>query len=261
MESQIGDHWSKLLKQVVLAMNSCKKRSLGQTPFKVMWGRESRHQDLLSTINNLQTNDEEDFDLEESIFSEVTDPLDDIEGINDIFCPSPDNPLEAVSNIDESRTSTQQSAMDCINFEQLKQKIQFDKKVNTNRLVELMTIFNSYILHSPSCTHVRFILSIIIILSVISAPLKKDDKIIYTNMPKLKHMPKTKKQTKHLGPYTVSKVTESHVTISKTDLGTKKDKNIPIHITRPYFERSSSPKKKVSLDTSIGINTSQVNSL
>ena len=83
-------------------------------------------------------------------------------------------------------------------------------------------------------------------------------------MPKLKHMPKTKKQTKHLGPYTVSKVTESHVTISKTDLGTKKDKNIPIHITRPYFERSSSPKntkKKVSLDTSIGINTSQVNSL
>ena len=77
--------------------------------------------------------------------------------------------------------------MDCINFEQLKQKIQFDKKVKTNRLVELMTIFNSYILHSPSCTHVRFNFSIIIILSVISAPLKKDDKIIYTNMPKLKH--------------------------------------------------------------------------
>ena len=150
MESQIGDHWSKLLKQAVLAMNSCKKRSLGQTPFKVMWGRESPHQDLLSTINNLQTNDEEDFDLEESIFSEVTDPLDDIEGINDIFCPPPDNPLETVSNIDESRTSTQQSAMDCINFEQLKQKIQFDKKVNTNRLVELMTIFNSYILTTQS---------------------------------------------------------------------------------------------------------------
>ena len=85
MESQIGDHWSKLLKQAVLAMNSCKKRSVGQTPFKVMWGRESRHQDIFSTINNLQTNDEEDFDLEESIFSEVTDPLDDIEGINDIF--------------------------------------------------------------------------------------------------------------------------------------------------------------------------------
>ena len=76
-------------------------------------------------------------------------------------------------------------------------------------------------------------------------------------MPKQKHMPKTKKQTKHIGPYTVSKVTESHVT-----LGAKKDKKIPIHITKPYFERSTIPKKsknQVSLDTSIGINTSQVN--
>ena len=54
MESQIGDHWSKMLKQVVLAMNSMKKRSLRQNQFKVMWGRESRHQDLLATINNLQ---------------------------------------------------------------------------------------------------------------------------------------------------------------------------------------------------------------
>ena len=73
-------------------------------------------------------------------------------------------------------------------------------------------------------------------------------------MPKLKHMPKTKKQKKHLGPYTVSKVTESHVTISKTELGAKKDKQIPIHITRLYFDRSSVPKyskKQVSLDTSI----------
>ena len=75
-------------------------------------------------------------------------------------------------------------------------------------------------------------------------------------------MPKTKRQTKHLGPYTVSKVTESHVTISKTELGAKKDKKIPIHITKPYFERSTIPNKsknQVSLDTSIGINTSQVN--
>ena len=81
-------------------------------------------------------------------------------------------------------------------------------------------------------------------------------------MPKQKHMTKTKKQTKHLEPYTVSKVTESHVTISKTELGAKKDKRISIHITKSYFERSTIPKKsknQVSLDTSIGINTSQVN--
>ena len=138
METQIGDHWSKLLKQVVLAMNSINKRSIRQTPFKVMWGRESRHQDLLSTINNLQTNDEEEFELEESIFSEFLGSLDDIERKNDIFSQPPDNLLEEVSNIDESRTSTQQSAMDSFNFQQFKQKIQYDMKVNSNRLVELI---------------------------------------------------------------------------------------------------------------------------
>ena len=133
METQTGDHWSTLLKSAVIAMNSTKKRSLRQTPFKVMWGRESRHQDLLSTINNLQTNDEEDFDLEESIFSEVLNPMDDVEEIEDIYSPPLDNPHQEVDMFDESRTSTQQSAMDSISFEQLKQKIQYDKKVNTKR--------------------------------------------------------------------------------------------------------------------------------
>ena len=98
-----------------------------------MWARESRHQDLLSTINNLQTNDEEDFDLEESIFSEVLNPLDDVEEIEDIYSPPLENPHQEVDMFDESRTSTQQSAMDSISFEQLKQKIQYDKKVNTKR--------------------------------------------------------------------------------------------------------------------------------
>ena len=45
-------------------MNSTKKRAHGQTAFKVMWGGELRHQDLLSVINNLETNTEEDFELE-----------------------------------------------------------------------------------------------------------------------------------------------------------------------------------------------------
>ena len=67
--------------------------------------------------------------------------------------------------------------------------------------------------------------------------MKKDDSIIYSNMPKLKRLHKTKKQAKYLGPYTQSKVTESHVTISKTELGDKKDKKVPSHITRPYFQK------------------------
>ena len=76
-------------------------------------------------------------------------------------------------------------------------------------------------------------------------------------MPKLKHLPKTKKQSKYLGPYTVSKVTNSHVTFSQTELVAKKDKKIPIHITRPYFARNTK-KKKVNLDYSIGFYTSQL---
>ena len=74
-------------------MNSTFKRAHGQTPFKVMWGRESRHQDRLSTINNLQCNTEEDFALEDAIINEVIPPLDDIEEISDIFSPPLDNLL------------------------------------------------------------------------------------------------------------------------------------------------------------------------
>ena len=53
---------------------------------------------------------------------------------------------------------------------------------------------------------------------------------VYTNMPKLKHLPKTKKRLKYLRTYTVPKVTDSHVTISQKELGAKKYIKIPIHI-------------------------------
>ena len=83
-----------------------------------------------------------------------------------------------------------------------------------------------------------------------SASLEIEEKFIYTNMPKLKHLPKTKKQAKYLGPYTVSKVTDSHVTISKDEIGAKKDKKIARHIARPYFERCTElqTKEKSVLD-------------
>eukprot|EP00800_Vazella_pourtalesii_P018455 TRINITY_DN5931_c0_g1_i8.p1 TRINITY_DN5931_c0_g1~~TRINITY_DN5931_c0_g1_i8.p1 ORF type:complete len:151 (+),score=31.03 TRINITY_DN5931_c0_g1_i8:225-677(+) len=131
MEIETGDHWCKLLKSAVIAMNSTKKRAHGQSAFKVMWGRESRHQDLLSVMNNLETNTEEDFELEESIFAELLTDTEEL--LEDIFSPPLDNPQEEVDIISESRTSTQQSAMDSINYEQLKQKIQYDKKVNEGR--------------------------------------------------------------------------------------------------------------------------------
>ena len=86
-------------------MNSTKERSHGQTTFKVMWGRESRYQDLLSVLNNLETNTEEDFELEESIFAELLPDTEEL--LEDTFSPPLENPQEEIDIISESRTSTQ----------------------------------------------------------------------------------------------------------------------------------------------------------
>ena len=50
-------------------------------------------------------------------------------------------------------------------------------------------------------------------------------------------MPKTKNQGKYVGPFTASKIMDSHVVISHEELGSNKDKKVPIHITRVYHER------------------------
>ena len=57
-------------------------------------------------------------------------------------------------------------------------------------------------------------------------------------MPKFKKMPKTKSQRKYLGPQTVKRITESHIIVSQDQQGKRKEKKIPIHITRPYFKRN-----------------------
>ena len=58
-------------------------------------------------------------------------------------------------------------------------------------------------------------------------------------MPKLKKTPNTKQQSKFLGPYTVTRITDSHVVIPnpKSGTGVKKDKKIPIDIILPFHER------------------------
>ena len=68
-----------------------------------MWGRECRHQDLLSTVNNLQCNTEEDNASEDTIITGAISPFGDIEEIADIFSPPLDNPQEEFTIIDESR--------------------------------------------------------------------------------------------------------------------------------------------------------------
>ena len=51
MERHTGGQWDDLLQSAVLAMNSSRKKSTNQTPFKLMLGRESSYQDLLSCVN------------------------------------------------------------------------------------------------------------------------------------------------------------------------------------------------------------------
>ena len=78
-------------------------------------------------------------------------------------------------------------------------------------------------------------------------------------MPKLKHLPNIKKQSKYFGPLTVAEVTDSHVTVSKEELKTKQDKKIPIHIVRPYFERSAKPRgRKRKATDNVSCNRSRI---
>ena len=56
-------------------------------------------------------------------------------------------------------------------------------------------------------------------------------------------MPNTKSQSKFLGPFTASKITDSHAIISKEELKSKKDKKVPIHITQLYHERQDNSGK------------------
>ena len=60
---------------------------------------------------------------------------------------------------------------------------------------------------------------------------------MYTNIPKLKKMPNTKKQPKYLGPYKVERRSGENVIILKTVTGKKtREKRIPIHISSsPIF--------------------------
>ncbi|KAI6659581.1 hypothetical protein LOD99_14504 [Oopsacas minuta] len=100
MEVQTGNHWSQLLKLACLTMNSTKKKSHGQTPFNV--------KEILSQQSE-------------------NDYIDD----QDEFSPPCSEPGEELSCIYETRDTRFKSAAEDIHSEQLRQKLQYDKKVNT----------------------------------------------------------------------------------------------------------------------------------
>ena len=115
----------------VLCMNSTLKKSHGNTPFRVMWGRDSRHADLVPVVNSVTVSSQDDIDAEEAILSHY-DPLLDEFHSDDTF-PLPDQPGEDIATLDEYRETTYKLAAESICTEQLKQKRQYDKKVSLNR--------------------------------------------------------------------------------------------------------------------------------
>ena len=102
MSLQTNKWWSALLKSALISMNSTKKKSHGYTPYRVMFGRESRYEDLLSTIDNLISTPQEDFEFEQSILEEfkLTEETIDMD-IEDVFLPSSEQSLDEISLLDQ----------------------------------------------------------------------------------------------------------------------------------------------------------------
>ena len=91
----------------------------------VMFGRESRYEDLLSAINDTIPTPQEDLELEENIFAEFQHTEDELR----------EQGLEEISSIDHERAEIYKCAANSIRSDQLRQKRQFDKKVNDTRCV------------------------------------------------------------------------------------------------------------------------------
>ena len=120
-----------------MCMNFTVKKSNSYTPFQVMCGRESKYDNLVSNIFKIDVSHVKDYELEEAIISEYVD----IEGGSELdMFSSPCDHLESIHLLNESWKNTCDLANASIRSEQLKQKRQYDKKVNANRLV----IFLSY---------------------------------------------------------------------------------------------------------------------
>ena len=110
-----------------------------------MWGRESRYQDLIPHIDNIEVSHEEDLQLEEAILEEFL-PME--EEMIDVFSSPLDDPLQSIHLMEESRQKVCELAGDSIRSEQLKQKRQYDKKVNETRYLLLcisLLIYSIYI--------------------------------------------------------------------------------------------------------------------
>ena len=136
IQSGNSSNWSQLLKSADMFINSTRKKSHGNTPFRVMWGRNSRYEDLIPAINNNITVSQAAIDEIDSVENIISD--DDIVEGEDllIISPSREQLQEQIQQMDEFRTATFELAGENIRTEQLKQKRQYDKKVSQNRYLD-----------------------------------------------------------------------------------------------------------------------------
>ena len=133
MHIQCGKDWSQLLKSAVLCMNSTFKKSPGSTPFRIMWGRDCRYEELVPSNSSVSVSAEEDVDEEEDILS-LCDFLGEKDE-EDIFSFPIEHPDDSIAEVKEFRDTTWKIAGEDIITEQMKQKTQYDKKVTQNRFV------------------------------------------------------------------------------------------------------------------------------
>ena len=122
--------WTKMLQPTVLKMNSTHKRAIGATPFRIMFGRESRCTNLLELLQ-IQP---QVFEDEENIHDDSMDCPDEHERNARID--------DECLDFDEKRLERWESARNCIFREQVKQKQTFDDKVILKRY-----IYSSYSYH------------------------------------------------------------------------------------------------------------------
>ena len=114
-------NWTKMLQPTVLKMNSTHKRAIGATPFRIMFGRESRCTNLLELLQ-----------IHPQVFE---DNMQD----ESMDCPDEQEKNARIGDecldFDEKRLEKWESARNCIFREQVEQKQTFDDKVVLKRYI------------------------------------------------------------------------------------------------------------------------------
>ena len=99
-----------------------------------MWGRDSRHEDLVPVVNGLSVSSKEDLDMEGDILDQYDPILDEFHSENITVPAYLDQPeVLDIAPLDQFREKTYKLAKESISTGQLAQKRQYDKKVSLNR--------------------------------------------------------------------------------------------------------------------------------